>query len=67
MMGIGFGLFGLFGFLFRIAVFGLVIWLICWLFTRSGWRLTRTVTTTLPTSPAAPASTETEVTEVKEE
>ena len=69
MMGIGFGLFGLFGFLLRIAVFGLILWLIYWLFTRSGWRLTRTVTTTATAStpPAAPASTETEVTEVKEE
>jgi hypothetical protein len=64
MMGMGFGFFGLFGFLIRIAVFGLIIWFIYWLFTRSGWRLTRTVTTT---APAAPTSTETEVTEVKEE
>ena len=67
MMGMGFGLFGLFGFLIRLAVFGLIVWLIYWLFTRSGWRLTRTVTTTLPPPPPAPASTETEVTEVKEE
>jgi|RhiMetdeSRZDD1v2_1073273.scaffolds.fasta_scaffold66057_7 hypothetical protein len=41
MMGMGFGLFGLFGFLIRIAVFALIIWFIYWLFTRSGWRLTR--------------------------
>ena len=64
MMGMGFGIFSLFGFLMRIAVFALIIWFIYWLFTRSGWRLTRTVT---PTSPPAPTSTETEVTEVKEE
>ena len=67
MMGIGFGLFGIFGFLIRIAVFGLILWLIYWLFTRSGWRLTRTVTTTPAPPPPAPAPAETEVTEVKEE
>jgi len=64
MLGMGFGFFGLFAFLIRIAVFGLIIWFIYWLFTRSGWRLTRSVTTT---PPPAPTSTETEVTEVKEE
>ena len=64
MMGMGFGLFGLFGLLVRIAVLGLIIWLIYWLFTRSGWRLTRTVPVT---QPPAPAATETEVTEIKEE
>ena len=41
MMGMGFGFFGLFGFFIRIAVFALIIWFIYWLFTRSGWRLTR--------------------------
>ena len=64
MMGMGFGLFGLFGFLVRIAVFGLILWLIYWLFTRSGWRLTRTAPVT---QPSAPISSETEVKEVKEE
>ena len=64
MMGMGFGLFGLFGLLVRIAVFGLIIWFIYWLFTRSGWQLTRTVPVT---QPPAPAASETEVTEVKEE
>jgi len=43
-------------------VFGLVIWFIYWLFTRSGWQLTRTVPAT-PPSPQTPASTETEVKE----
>jgi len=46
MMGMGFGIFSLFAFLARIAVFALIIWFIYWLFTRSGWRLTRTVQTT---------------------
>ena len=43
MMGMGFGIFSLFGFLARIAVFALIIWFAYWLFARSGWRLTRTV------------------------
>ena len=68
MMGMGFGLFGLFGFLVRIALFGLVIWFIYWLFTRSGWRLTRTVPVTPQTQAPAPTeTTTTEVTETKEE
>jgi hypothetical protein len=43
MMGMGFGIFSLFGFLARIAVLALIIWFVYWLVTRSGWRLTRTV------------------------
>lgn len=42
MMGMGFGFFSPFMFLGRIIVFALIIWFIYWLFTRSGWRLTRT-------------------------
>lgn len=38
---IGFGLFAIFGTLLRIAVIVLIVWLIYWLFARSGWRLTR--------------------------
>ena len=64
MLGMGFGLFGLFGFIIRIAVFGLILWFIYWLFTRSGWRLTRTAPVT---QPSAPIPSETEVKEVKEE
>ena len=45
----GFGFFSPILFLGRIAVLGLVLWFIYWLFTRSGWRLTRT--------PQAPATT----------
>jgi len=68
MMGMGFGIFSLFGFLMRIAVFGLIIWFAYWLFTRSGWRLTRTVQT-VQTTETQPRPTETTVTEteVKEE
>jgi hypothetical protein len=61
MLGMGFGLFG---FIIRIAVFGLILWFIYWLFTRSGWRLTRTAPVT---QPSAPIPSETEVKEVKEE
>jgi hypothetical protein len=68
MLGMGFGLFGLFGALVRIAVLGLIVWFIYWLFTRSGWQLTRTVPVTpQPPSPAPTETTTTEVTEVKEE
>lgn len=63
MLGMGFGIFGLFGFLVRIAVFGLIIWFIYWLFTRSGWRLTRTVPATEPQPKPAETETKTETTE----
>ena len=46
MMGMGFGIFSLFGLLARIAVFALIIWFVYWLFTRSGWQLTRTAAVT---------------------
>jgi hypothetical protein len=39
--GRGFGFFGPFQFLFRIAVFAFVIWVIYMLFKGSGWTLTR--------------------------
>jgi len=51
MMGTGFGIFSMFGFLARIAVFALVIWFGYWLFARSGWRLTRTVPAAEPQQP----------------
>jgi hypothetical protein len=50
----GFGLFGLLGFFGRILFFALVLWFIFWLFTRSGWRLTRTAPVT--TAPSAPVT-----------
>ena len=46
--GMGFGFFSIFGLLGRIAVLALVVWFIYWLFTRSGYRLTRAVQTTEP-------------------
>jgi hypothetical protein len=59
MMGMGFGFFSPFMFLGRIIVFALIIWFIYWLFTRSGWRLTRTVQTTQPDpQPAEPEAKE---------
>ena len=47
----GFGFFSPILFLGRIAVLGLVFWFIYWLFTRSGWRLTRKPQATAATSP----------------
>ena len=41
----GFGFFPPLRFLAQIAVLGLIVWFIYWLFTRSGWRLTRSVQT----------------------
>jgi hypothetical protein len=37
----GFGFFPLLGLLWRIAILALTVWFVYWLFTRSGWRLTR--------------------------
>lgn len=59
----GFALFGPLMFLGRIVLLVLVIWFIYWLFTRSGWRLTRAAqttttqtTTTQTTPPPAPGT-----------
>jgi hypothetical protein len=60
----GFGIFSLFGLLMRLAVFGLIIWFAYWLFTRSGWRLTRTVQT-VPATETQPKSVDTTVTETE--
>jgi hypothetical protein len=59
MLGMGFGFFSPLMFLARIAVFALLVWLVYWLFTRSGWRLTRT-------APIAENQTKPAETEVKE-
>ena len=59
MMGMGFGFFGPLMFLGRIVVFALIIWFIYWLFTRSGWQLTRT-------APIAEVQTKPTETETKE-
>jgi len=61
MMGMGFGFFSPLMFLGRIVVFALIIWFIYWLFTRSGWQLTRTA----PIAEAQTKPTETEA-ETKE-
>jgi len=52
---LGFGFFSPLMFLGRIAVFALIIWFIYWLFTRSGWRLTR------QTVESSPSKTETKI------
>jgi hypothetical protein len=58
----GFGFFAPLFWIGRLLVLALIVWFVYWLFTRSGWRLTReTVTTT-----ATPTRTET-VTETKTE
>ena len=41
----GIGFFSPFHFLFNIVVLGLVIWFVYWLFTKSGWQITRKVNT----------------------
>jgi hypothetical protein len=47
----GFGFFGPLMFLGRILFWGVILWFIYWLFTKSGWQLTR------KTQPIAPAPT----------
>jgi len=44
----GFGFFSPFTFIGRIAVLALVIWFVYWLAARSGWRLTRQTTESVP-------------------
>ena len=58
---LGFGFFPLLGVLWRIAVLVLLVGVGFWLFTRSGWQLTRTQTT--PTIETPSQSTETEAKE----
>jgi hypothetical protein len=58
----GLGFFSLFRLLVPIAFLGLLAWLAYWLFTRSGWQLTRTART-IETRPDV---TETVITEEKE-
>lgn len=57
--GMGFGFFGPLMFLARLAFWALVIWAIYMLATRSGWRITRTVSTTA----SQPVTTQTTVKE----
>ena len=58
--GFGFGIFQPFGFLLQLLFWGLILWAIYMLITRSGWRLTRTAQTTQTTAPQQ-KQTETEV------
>lgn len=53
----GFSFFGPFMFLGHILFWGLIILLAYWLFTRSGWRLTRTEQTVQQTSPTTQTAT----------
>jgi hypothetical protein len=56
----GFGFFSPLLFLARIAILVLVVWFIYWLFTRSGWRLTREPAPTRPVSESTSAKPENE-------
>lgn len=55
----GFGFFPLLGLLWRVAVLALIVGLVYWLFTRSGWQLTRTQTVHTVEAPSTPPETET--------
>jgi hypothetical protein len=63
----GFGFFGPFMFLGHILFWGLLILLAYWLFTRSGWRLTRTEQTVQQTSPNVQTVTTVQEDETKNE
>lgn len=52
------GFFPLAGFLWRIATLALIVGLVYWLFTRSGWQLTRTQPAQTVETQAKPAETE---------
>ena len=54
----GFGSLPLFGFLWRVAILALIVGLVYWLFTRSGWQLTRTQTTPTMETPSQSVETE---------
>jgi uncharacterized membrane protein len=57
----GFGFFSPLMLLGRIAILALLVWFVYWLFTRSGWRLTRTQA--VQTTETQPQPIETEVKE----
>ena len=56
----GFGVFSLLRFVIQIAVLALVVWFVYWLFTRSGWRLTRQTALTAQTTENVPPKMENE-------
>lgn len=53
--GFGFGYFPLFGFLLRLLFWGLILWAVYIVVTRSGWRLTRTTAADGNPAPAVSA------------
>ena len=63
----GFGFFGPFMFLGHLLFWGLIILLAYWLFTRGGWRLTRTEQTLQQTSPNVQTVTTVQEDETKNE
>ena len=63
----GFSFFGPFMFLAHIAIWALIILGIYWLFTRSGWRITRTQQTVQNTTPTGEIVTKTEEQETQNE
>ena len=63
----GFGFFGPLMFLGHIAFWGLIILLVYLLFTRSGWRITRTQTTIQSPSPSVGAESKPQEPESKNE
>jgi len=54
----GFGFFSPLMFLGRVAILALLVWFVYWLFTRSGWRLTRTQAVQTTETPPPPIETE---------
>ena len=56
--GMGFGFFSLFALLGRIAVLALIVWFIYWLFTRSGYQITRAPSVQTTGTQAPPAETQ---------
>ena len=55
MLGRGYGFYPWFGLLMRLLFWGLIVWAIFMLLTRSGWRLTRTTPPLETPSPPPPA------------
>jgi len=54
----GFGFFAPLRFLVQVAALGLIVWFVYWLFTRSGWQLTRTQTVQTTESRVQPTQPE---------
>lgn len=42
-VGMGYGFFSPFHLLWNVAILALIVWFIYWVFTKSGWQITRTV------------------------